>query len=328
MLGYGIFTTDGSQWKASRDLLRPQFKHIGQDALPEVQEVVEDFVGNIQTLAKAGVVDMQPLFFRLTLDTTMAVLFGRSLDDGTRKRDAEAAVFAKAFDDAQHMLARRGRLGDLYWLLDSFAFRRSCATVHRFVDDIVADALAEKPGPEKAEKAGGRYVFLKTLIARTRDPIALRDQCINVLLAGRDTTACLLSWTMFFLSRNPDVQQRLREECFGLASRADGDLPTANELDRMPLLRNTLKEGQYLARALRLHADSSHSPAIVPFRPCQLADASLQHDPPHRRRPSGVCAHLRPGQRGCRLQRLHHAPTPRSLRRGRARVPARPLGRR
>ena len=157
--------------------------------------MIEEFVEKVKSLAAREVVDMQPLFFRLTLDTTMAILFGRDLDDGSSKGSNEEAVFAKAFDDAQHTLAKRGRLGDFYWLLDGRRFRRSCAAVHRFVDKIVADALAETSSDLAPKSPTGRYVFLKALIATTRDPVMLRDQCINVLLAGRDTTACLLSWT-------------------------------------------------------------------------------------------------------------------------------------
>ena len=179
----------------SRDLLRPQFMHTRTKSFPDIQEVIEKLIESFKG-STDQTIDLQPLFFRLTMDTTMAVLFGRSLDAASEQNEAEEAAFAQAFDRAQHKLAQRGRLGDLYWILDGLSFRRSCRKVHAFVDRIVADALAEKKAGGSSRTREDRYVFLKALMDKTRDPKVLRDQCINVLLAGRDTTACLLSWTM------------------------------------------------------------------------------------------------------------------------------------
>ena len=161
----------------------------------EIQKEIEKFIHSLETSSERTV-DLQPLFFRLTLDTTMAVLFGRSLDSIQAQRGGDETSFAQAFDQAQHQLAKRGRLGDLYWLLDGISFRRSCKVVHDFVDKIVADALEESESQPLARDSTERYVFLEELISRTRDPRVLRDQLINILLAGRDTTACLLSWTV------------------------------------------------------------------------------------------------------------------------------------
>ena len=160
-----------------------------------IQEQIEKFVLTVKG-SPDGILDLQPLFFRLTLDTTMAVLFGKTLDSLKTKISGDEVFFARAFDQAQHELARRGRLGDLYWLLDGITFRRSCKVVHEFVDKIVGDALNETKSPTSSQEPSGRYVFLTALISKTRDQRVLRDQLINILLAGRDTTACLLSWTM------------------------------------------------------------------------------------------------------------------------------------
>jgi len=202
LLGHGIFTQDGAQWKASRDLLKPQFMETRSKAFADIQEEVERFVIKVKA-SSAGPVDLQPLFFRLTLDTTMAVLFGRSLDSSEVRGRGDETAFAKAFEHAQHQLARRGRLGDFYWLIDGKEFRRSCKAVHSFVDNIVAEALEETDSKASGEGSLERYVFLRALISKTRDPIVLRDQLVNVLLAGRDTTACLLSWTLYVQQYRP-----------------------------------------------------------------------------------------------------------------------------
>src|SRR5690606_29375544 len=58
----------------------------------------------------------------------------------------------------------------------------------------------------------GKYIFLHALAHETDDPKFLKDQLLNILLAGRDTTAVLLTWTVFTLSRNPTVYRKLRSE--------------------------------------------------------------------------------------------------------------------
>ena len=194
LLGHGIFTEDGTAWKTSRDLLRPQFMQTRTKSFPAIQNEIEKFVHSVKTL-HSGSIDLQPLFFRLTLDTTMAVLFGKPLEDLQAAGGGDEAAFARAFDFAQHRLAVRGRLGDFFWVLGGSRFRRSCKMVHNFVDGIVADALREaEKGPAAEDQ--DRYIFLRALISKTKDPRVLRDQLINVLLAGRDTTACCLSWTL------------------------------------------------------------------------------------------------------------------------------------
>jgi len=54
-------------------------------------------------------------------------------------------------------------------------------------------------------------VFLEALAGRTRNPEALRAQALNVLLAGRDTTASLLGWLFFCMSRDPTRYKKLRD---------------------------------------------------------------------------------------------------------------------
>lgn len=65
---------------------------------------------------------------------------------------------------------------------------------------------------EKITKSEKGYTFLHALAGYTRDRTVLRDQIIAVLLAGRDTTACTLSWLFFELSNAPQCVAKLRTE--------------------------------------------------------------------------------------------------------------------
>jgi cytochrome P450 len=141
---------------------------------------------------------LQPLFFRFTLNTTMFLLFGRSIDSLKMQSNADSADtgFANDFNLAQDYLARRGRLGGLYWLIGGSEFKHACKSVHIFLDGIIHKALEADRVSHFGEKNKANYVLLDELIEETKDPVILRSQLLNVLLAGRDTTACCLSWAL------------------------------------------------------------------------------------------------------------------------------------
>jgi cytochrome P450 len=188
--GDGIFTQEGADWKRSRELLRPQFVYKQYENLEVFRRPVDSLLAAVPD---SGVVDLQPFFFRLTLDTTTAFLFGESVDSMNQADNGTELNFANAFNVAQDYIAKRMRLQDLYWLVGGRQFRDACNTVHCFADQIIDRNLnRDKDGDVK----DGKYVFLDFLAQNTSDRTALRNQIINILVAGRDTTACLISWTM------------------------------------------------------------------------------------------------------------------------------------
>lgn len=121
-------------------------------------EIFREAVDNlIDAIPKAGVVDLQPFFFRLTLDVTTAFLFGESVDSLKTPESAGGSTFANAFNIAQDFIAKRMRLQDLYWLVGGTKFTRACEDVHRFADQIIDRNLSRK---SEIEELQNRYVFL------------------------------------------------------------------------------------------------------------------------------------------------------------------------
>lgn len=136
-------------------------------------------------------------------------------------------------------------MGKFLVFLRNSEFDKSCKIVHDFVDKIVYKAL-EKTQPRDAEKViegkedADRYVFLTEMAKATRDPIQLRDELLNILLAGRDTTASLLSVTFHVLARRPDIFKKLKAEVDGL----DGVKPDYETLKSMKYLKYLLNESK------------------------------------------------------------------------------------
>ena len=171
--------------------------------------------------------DIQTLFFRLTIDSACEFLFGESVDSQIKESNLfpdekkPEINFAKHFDSAMMHLAKRFRFGDNYWLHNPKEFKDDNEVINQFIKHYVDLALKKSTQEKKAEEGRGnkeKYVFLEALAQQTRDPEVLRAQLLNILLAGRDTTASLLSWLFHELLRNPEVFTKLRQtiiETFG-----------------------------------------------------------------------------------------------------------------
>ncbi|ODV80418.1 cytochrome P450 [Suhomyces tanzawaensis NRRL Y-17324] len=255
LLGNGIFTLDDEGWKHSRAMLRPQFSreqvaHV-QALEPHLQVLAE-----IIRRSKGKTIDIQELFFELTVDTASEFLFGESVDS-LKDRLAEMkgvprttssidgkADFAEAFNTAQGYLATRSFSQSFYLFVTNREFRQSCSKVHRFAKHYVDKALQLSPQQlDEVSKSG--YVFLYELVKQTRNPTVLQDQLLNILVAGRDTTAGLLSFVFYELARNPEVFEKLKQEVystFGEGDDANIDGITFESLKKCEYLKQVINE--------------------------------------------------------------------------------------
>lgn len=171
-------------------MLRPQFARQQYQDLDIFREHVHDLIASIEKSSQG--LDLQSLFFRFTLDTTSAFLFGQSTYSLRANQSGDGLVFAANFDIAQDYVVQRYRYLDLYWLIGGKRFREACASVHHFIENIIDQRMKS----DSLHEGAGRYVFIDAIAQDSQDRKSLRDQLVNILLAGRDTTACLLSWTL------------------------------------------------------------------------------------------------------------------------------------
>lgn len=238
----GIFTTDGAPWQHSREMLRPNFVRSQVGDLPTFEYHVKHLVAAVPT--DGSTVDLSELFFRLTIDSATEFLFGESTESLTKD---SSAGFAESFTRGQDFIANNSRWGKWAKLFPANKqFKHDQKFVHEFVDYYVRKGIArrdqllrEKSNSEKP----GRYVFIDELVRQTTDPIQIRSELLNILLAGRDTTASLLTNVWFILAKRPDIWSKLQSEIATL----DGEVPTFEQLKNLKFLKALLNE------SLRLH---------------------------------------------------------------------------
>ncbi|MFJ4856374.1 cytochrome P450 [Streptomyces sp. NPDC088730] len=246
-LGNGLLTSEGPLWRAQRKVIQPAFQPrrinrqigaIGEEALLLAER--------LRGSAGAGAVDIRQEMTGLTLG-----VLGRSLLDadlGAYESIGEA--FEVVQDQAVFEMMSLSSVPTWVPLPLQLRFRKARAELNR----IVA-ALAREREQHPASD-GTRDDVLSRLIDATadeRDPAVrqnrMRDELITLLLAGHDTTASTLNWTLYLLDRHPEAGDRVRTE----VDEVLGDrLPAIEDLHRLTYTSMVLQEVMRLYPAVWL----------------------------------------------------------------------------
>ena len=215
-------------------MLRPNFVRSQVGDLAIFQQHV-DYL--IQAIPRDGsTVDLSELFFKLTIDSASEFLFGESTNTLAPGASTETATnFATAFNRAQEGVTNQSQ----GWWNKLFPNRQYQADV-KYCQDFI-DVFVEK-GFQQAKtqdvEKGGRYIFLNELVKETQDKIRIRSELLNIMLAGRDTTASLLTNVFFVLAKRPDIWAKLQEEVGQLS----GEALTYDAIKDMKYLRYVMNE--------------------------------------------------------------------------------------
>lgn len=231
-----VILLDGDAHMSQRKLLLPAFHGERMEALTElVESVTESEIGS-WSAGEMG--EMHPRFQALTLEIILRAVFG--LEPGQRLdrlRDALATLLTSGDspltlvpDPSERALRIVSMAGPLKGFL---------ATRAR-VDELLFEQIEER----RREDSDRPDVLSMLLEARHEDgsPMSdheLRDELMTLLVAGHETTASTLAWTVERLAREPRVLDELISEVDGGES-DDYMVATVREsLRRRPVLPNT-----------------------------------------------------------------------------------------
>ena len=192
LFGHGIFTQDGDEWKASRDALRPQFRDAHSLNFALIREVAEESLARSVSSVDRKDVDLEPFFFRLTFRTSVKLICGTCSSKVPGRGFKDDAV-SDAFTEAQTLLVSYGSLCKFTKLSIGKRFHEAKKRVDDYIDRLISDAIHD----ESTVAHEHRFIFVKSLVDTTDEKAAIRDTIMHTLLAGRDSTAHLLTWTMW-----------------------------------------------------------------------------------------------------------------------------------
>jgi len=254
LLADGLFGADGASWKSQRRLMSPAFTPAAvAEFLPLFQ------IAARQTAARwtPGVINVGREATRLTYEIISQALF--SAEHGLSSDEA-AGIVARALAEAGR--PRATTLMGLAWVDGLLgpgpkSQRAMRDRISAFVARRQADAA---PTPD----------FITRLIAAfsaEHEPAEVHrlvlSNALTFLVAGHETTANALAWTLYLLSEQPQVQARAAAEA-RQALRA-GD--PAAVVEQLPYLRQVLDEALRLyPPAPRIERQAAAADQIGPLR--------------------------------------------------------------
>ena len=239
-LGDGLLTSEGERWQAHRRLIQPVFgaRRIGAFA----PQIVAAARTRVATWHPDAAVDVAAEMRTLTMDAVGRVLFGTDL--AARAQTIGAAV--TRLQDAV-LIASLLPSGGSPQRTRALATRlipgvgAAANTLDGLVEAMIDERLAD-PRPEPRD-------LLDLLVAaRDDDGLSLerqeiRDEVMTLVLAGHETTANALAWTLMLLSKYPDVRERLHAEVDDVLTGRDA---TAEDVDKLVWTQAVVSESMRL----------------------------------------------------------------------------------
>ncbi|KAJ7284578.1 cytochrome P450 monooxygenase pc-1 [Mycena rebaudengoi] len=254
-------------WAFHRSMTRPYFVRDRVRHFDIFDRHAEKTMALIKSRMQQGLaVDFQDLISRFTMDSATEFLFGQcanslsaslpyphnvspipAMEDLTSSQDADS--FPAAFAEVMLQIAFRERVGWVWPLFEMFSDRtaKPMKTVDKFLDPIIRSAVERKKRNKRDEvpafedgDTGDDATLLDELLKSTTDQKLLKDEILNILLAGRETTMLTLTLIVYFLSIHPKVTARLREEI--IKSVGPSARPTYDDIKEMKYLKAVINE--------------------------------------------------------------------------------------
>ncbi|TDL19801.1 cytochrome P450 [Rickenella mellea] len=236
VLGTGVFNSDGDMWKFHRSMTRPFFSRDRITHFDIFERHADEAITAMKDRLRGGyAIDFQDVMARFTLDSATEFLFGKCVhslaaglpyphgDNLNAHRESNPADrFAKAFGEAQDVIALRTRAMVVWPLLEIMkdGTKEPMKVVNEYLEPILQDGIERQ---KRAEEAGAvksdnqdeideDETLLDHLVKHTKDVTILKDEILNIMIAGRDTTAATLTFAIYALAMYPHVLKKLRGE--------------------------------------------------------------------------------------------------------------------
>jgi cytochrome P450 len=235
LLGNSVFLTNGETWKRQRRIIDPAFEGGRlRGTYGAMYAAGEAAVARMA--ANTGVQDIEPETSHAAADVIFRTLFSIPIEDETA-----TAVFEKFRDHqrTQPILNLRAFIPGPRWMPRFFsrATKSTARDIRRLITDLTERRMFEID-------AGTAPDDLATKIMSTADPVTgqtfstqeMVDQVAIFFLAGHETSASALAWTLYLLAMHPEWQDRLAVEAAAVT-------PDFASVSKLRLSRDVFREG-------------------------------------------------------------------------------------
>ncbi|MEO1490788.1 MAG: cytochrome P450 [Pseudomonadota bacterium] len=254
-VGNSLFTSEGAEWRWQRRAVAPVFAQRNVVALSPVMTATAERA--CARIAGNGPHEMVAEMMSATFDVICEVALS-----GREHFDAEVygAAITRYFETA-------GKASLLDFLHFPEWVPRPGAIMGRGATKTMHDMVTEAIDARRAVAPGGADDLLDHMLAAT-DPETGRQMTPEELLhnmqffivAGHETTALALAWSLYLLAAHPHLMEHAGDE----ARRVLGDRPAgAEDLDAMPYAKQVLEEAMRLYPPVGLLARNVIEPDVL-----------------------------------------------------------------
>ena len=226
--GNGILNSEGEFWRRQRHLVEPAFH---PERISAYAEMMVDVTERHTADWRAGQTrNVHAEMAGLTLEIVGRALFGVDLSgESSTVGDALETVMAHSEFSLTDLLPERvptpGRR----------EFEQAVGTL----DSVVASIVAERRRNPTDEDVVSMLLAARDEAGEGMTDQQVHDEVMTLLLAGHETTALALTFTVFLLAQNRDVERELVAE---LDEELGDDPPTLADLDRLTYLDSVVEE--------------------------------------------------------------------------------------
>ncbi len=279
--GEGLINTEGAAWRRLRRMSQPAFHHRRIIGLVDAMaDAIGAMLGRWREHAGdgRGPLDVAAEFTGLTLRIAGRALMGIEL---LGEAERVGRVVTTSLDYLEHWLTHLLALPLGVPTPRNLKARRAL----REFDELIAGILAVRRGDPGRDAGDLLSMLLAARDEETGEGLTdreLRDQILTFIVAGHETTAVALSWTVALLCRHPEVEERLRAEVAGVLG---GHIPTAEDLPRLAFARRVIEESLRLyppvyAVARDAAADDEIGGYRIPARSTVILSPYITHRHP------------------------------------------------
>lgn len=240
ILGNGLLNSEGELWKRQRKLMQPAFhrsrlEKFAAGMVRDTQEMLE----NWGKLSSDDVIEITREMSRLTFEIVGHSLFSTDVKDFT---DLAGDALHFAMDYVNRRTITPFNVPTRLPTRKNRRFRATMKLLNRIVNDIIRSRRSPTNAPQDD---------LLALLMQARDDESgkgmsdqqLRDEVMTFVLAGHETTANTLAWTLYLVSEHPEVRTRLEQEVDEILK---GEAPKLEDLPRLQWTRQVIEESMRL----------------------------------------------------------------------------------
>lgn len=252
-MGTGLIPASPEVWKVRRRQIVPAFHKAWLRHMVGLFGYCNSpLIDSLNKIADStGKVEMEEKFCSVALDIIGKAVFNYEFGSVTSESPVIKAVY-KTLVEAEH----RSMTPAPYWDLP-FAnelvprlrdFNSNLKVLNDVLDDLIDRAKATQNVEDIEELENRNYDevkdpsllrFLVDMRGADPDNKQLRDDLMTMLIAGHETTAAVLTWSLFELTRNPDCMKKIQAEIDSVL----GDrTPTMEDIEKLEYTRLVIAE--------------------------------------------------------------------------------------